>query len=111
MKKMILLCVLSIALVIFLALPVMAASVSQGKTVTYDPDKKLLVIEDYDTNFTKEAKYGSPTGQQSTYDLTGTMIGIPPKVGDVVRIAYDEKDNKRHAIKIMNVTKQGDLKK
>jgi hypothetical protein len=111
MKKRILLCALSIAMAIFLALPALAASVSQGKTITYDPDKKILVIEDYDTNFSKEHKYGAPTGKESTYDTTGTLIGLVPKVGDVVRIAYDEQDGKRHAIKIMNVTKQGDLKK
>ncbi len=111
MKRRILFCAISIAMAIFLALPALAASVSQGKTITYDPDKKLLIIEDYDTNFTKEHKYGNPTGKESTYDTSGAMIGLVPKVGDVVRIAYEEKDNKRHAIKIMNVTKQGDLKK
>jgi hypothetical protein len=38
------------------------------------------------------------------------MIGIPPQVGDIIRLAYTAKDGKNVAIRLMNVSKQ-DLNK
>jgi hypothetical protein len=111
MKSKIFCCVIGLVLALCLAVPAMAASVSQGKCITYDKDKKVITIEDYDTNFSKEHKYGNPTGKQSTYDLTGALVGVVPAPGDIVRIAYDEKDGKRHAIRIQNVSKQDLMKK
>ena len=103
-------CVAALLLALCLAVPATAAEVAEGKCVSYDKDKKTVVIEEYDTNFSEENKHGKPTGKQSTYDLSGSLIGIPPVPGDIVRIAYDQKDNQKHAIRIMNVTKQNLMK-
>jgi hypothetical protein len=112
MKRTIFCCVVALILALCLAVPAMADSiVAQGKCITYDKDKHVVTIEDYDTDFTPEHKYGKPTGKQSTYDTTGTLIGVVPAPGDVLRIAYEAKGDQRHAIRIMNVTKQDLMKK
>ncbi len=112
MNNKIFCCVIALILALCLAAPAMAdSSVAQGKCVTYDKDKKVVTIEDYDTDFTPEHKYGKAPGKQSTYDTTGALIGIVPAPGDVLRIAYDVKGDQRHAIRIMNVSKQDLMKK
>ncbi len=113
MKSRILILLPVLIMALILACPVMAVedNVAQGKVQTFDKEKQLLTIDDYNTDFTKEHKYGAPTGKQSTYNTKGALIGITPAVGDVVRIAFDQKDGKNHAIRIMNVTKQDVMKK
>jgi len=112
MKIKILCCAVSLILGLCLAPWVMAASqVAEGKCITYDKDKKIVTIEDYDTNFGPGYKYGHPTGKQSVYNVAGALIGIEPSPGDILRIAYEETDNQRVAIRIMNVSKQDLMKK
>ncbi|MGO9567928.1 MAG: hypothetical protein ACLP5H_10340, partial [Desulfomonilaceae bacterium] len=111
MKSKILCCAAVLVFALCLVAPAIAADVAEGKCISYDKDKKIIVIEDYDTNFSAEHKFGKPTGKQSTYDMTGSLIGIPPNPGDIVRIAYEQKDNQRHAVRLMNVTKQDLMKK
>jgi hypothetical protein len=89
----------------------MADTVAQGKCVSYDQDKKTIVIEDYDTNFSKENKYGKPTGKQSTYNVANALIGATPTAGDILRIAFEEKGADRVAVRVMNVSKQDLMKK
>lgn len=101
----------AVLLVLCLAAPTMADTVAQGKCVSYDQDKKIIVIDDYDTNFTKEHRYGKPTGKQSTYNVANALIGATPVAGDILRIAYEEKGSNRVAVRIMNVSKQDLMKK
>jgi hypothetical protein len=110
MKSKILSCAAALIFALCLAAHAIAAGVVEGKCISYDKDKKIVVIEEYDTNFSAEHKFGKPTGKQSTYDLTGSLIGIAPNPGDIVRIAYEQKDNQRHAIRLMNVSKQDVMK-
>jgi hypothetical protein len=88
----------------------MAAEVSQGKCVNYDKEKKVITIEEYNTNFSKSAPYGEPTGVVAAYNVATAMIGIPPEPGDILRFAYDVNGTERVAIRVMNVSKQ-DLRK
>jgi ribosomal protein S17 len=111
MKSKVLYYVAAVLLVLCLAAPTMAATVAQGKCVSYDQDKKIIVIEDYDTNFSKENKYGKPTGKQSSYNVANALIGATPTAGDILRIAYEEKGADRVAVRIMNVSKQDLMKK
>jgi hypothetical protein len=111
MKSKVLFYIAAVLLVLCLAAPTMADTVAQGKCVSYDKDKKIIVIEDYDTNFSKENKYGTPTGKQSTYNVANALIGATPTAGDVLRIAYEEKGADRIAVRIMNVSKQDIMKK
>jgi hypothetical protein len=110
MKQRIVFCLVALIVVAFSASAVLGAEVSQGKCVNFDKDKKLIAIEEYDLNFSKEFPYGKPTGVESVYDVSTAQIGIPPQPGDVLRIAYDVKGTDRIAIKVMNVSKQ-DLRK
>ena len=105
MKRLcaVLLCALACAL---FASPALAAEVSQGKVLAWDAVKLVVTIEDYDLDFTKDHPFGKPTGQKSVYDCRSALIGVPPAVGDVIRIAYHVKGTERVALKVMNVTKQ-----
>jgi len=100
-------------LAVCFALPAMAGSiVTQGKCVSYDEAKKVVVIEEFNTKFSKEHKYGEPTGKQCALDLSEALVGGGiPKAGDILRIAYDEKGDKKMATKVMNVTKTDIMRK
>lgn len=111
MKTRIFYCIAVFLLAVALAPSVMAADVSHGKTINYDEAKKQIIIEEYDVKYSKENKFGNPTGKQSTFDLTNALIGMTPKPGDVVRIAYEEKDGKKQAIRMMNMTRQDLMKR
>lgn len=87
-----------------------AAEVAQGACLTYSAESKTLKIEEFDTNFSQDAPYGNATGIVSQFDLSGARVGIPPEQGDVVRIAYEIKEDRKIALKVMNVSKQ-DLRK
>jgi len=63
-------------LAVCFALPAMAGSiVTQGKCVSYDEAKKVVVIEEFNTKFSKEHKYGEPTGKQCALDLSEALVG------------------------------------
>jgi hypothetical protein len=110
MKKVVCCTMMCFALVLLLAAFAAAGEVAQGKCLSFDPKGMIIVIEEYDIQFSKEHPYGRPTGKQSTYKATGAQIGILPEKGDVLRIAFEVKGNDRLARKVMNVSKQ-DLKK
>jgi len=95
-----------------LAGPVAAVTpeVVQGKCVKYEPDKQLVTIEEYDTNFSKEAPYGKPTGIIFEGDVKTAKIGIKPEPGDILRIAFVVDGGTKRVLKVMNVSKQ-DLRK
>jgi hypothetical protein len=101
-------CVLTLLL---LVTPAIAAEVAQGKTATNDLNTKLITIEEYDTNFTPQNKYGNPTGKTMVFDLSEALIGKQAVPGDIVRVAYKVIDGKNKAIRIMNVTRQDIMKK
>ncbi|MBI5895175.1 MAG: hypothetical protein HZB24_03885 [Desulfobacterales bacterium] len=110
MKRRIIQIVMVLAGLFWLVGTAAAAEVSQGKCLQFDKERKLVTIEEYDINFSPEHPYGQPTGTQSEYDLATALIGIPPAVGDIIRLAYDVKDGAKVAIRLMNVSKQ-DLRK
>jgi hypothetical protein len=91
--------------------PAMAASVAQGKCVSYDQEKKTVTIEEFGLNFTQEYQYGNPTGKQAVFNVANALIGATPEPGDILRIAYEEKGGEKSAIRIMNVSKQDLMKK
>jgi len=98
-------------LAVCFTLPALAANVSHGKCVTNDEKGKLITIEEYDLKKTAEHKYGQPTGKQATFDCSEALMGITPQPGDILRIAWQEKGDKKMAIRVMNVTKQDVMKK
>ncbi|MFH1155181.1 MAG: hypothetical protein V1793_15325 [Pseudomonadota bacterium] len=87
-----------------------AAEVAQGKCVKFDEQAMTMVVEEYDINFSKANPYGISTGIVSEFNCNTAMIGITPKPGDILRIAYDVQGEKKIALKVMNVSKQ-DLRK
>jgi hypothetical protein len=112
MKKSIVYAAMCLILTLCLAVPCMAASVAQGKCISFDQDKKVLTIEEYDIDISKTNPYGKPTGKQLTFKLTPeTLIGATPDPGNIVRLAYEETGADKAAIRIQNVTKQDIMKK
>lgn len=87
----------------------LAADVVQGACVEFAGD--MIKIQEYDTNFGPESKYGKPTGVQSEYDVSRAEIGMKPEPGDILRIAYKLGGEQRMALKVMNVSKQDLMKK
>ncbi len=74
-----------------------APDVVQGTVVSYDPTTKLLVLRD-------EAK-----PQVLQLSLAGAEVGAEPTTGDMVRIAYHERDGGRVATRVMNVSRQEEI--
>jgi hypothetical protein len=87
------------------------AEVAEGKVVKMEENGTLLTIDEYNIDISKQYPYGHPTGVQSAYNLSNAMIGMPPAVGDILRIAYEMKGKERMAIRVMNITKQDLMKK
>jgi hypothetical protein len=110
MMKRVKICLAVFVAVLLAASLAAAAEVAQGKCIQFDKEKMVVLIEEYDINFDKDNPYGHPTGIQSLFNAQKALIGIPPEVGDVLRIAYKIQGDEKIAIRIMNVTKQ-DLRK
>ena len=91
-------------------LNVIAAEVAQGKCLEYDKGKNELTIQEYNAEFSKEMPYGKPTVAVARFDVSHAKIGIEPKPGDILRVAYDVNGKAKKALKVMNVSKQ-DLRK
>ena len=88
-----------------------AAEVAQGKCLEYNKEAKTVKIQEYDTNFSKEFKYGNPTSIETAFDVSTAKIGKAPEAGDILRISYKIEGASNVAIKIMNVSKQDLMKK
>lgn len=84
----------------------LAAEVSQGKVLEVSKDPAVITIEEYDTNFSPEHPYGSPTGIVTRFDVKNAKIGLAPEPGDILRIAYRVQGEANVALKVMNVSKQ-----
>jgi hypothetical protein len=90
--------------------PAVASEVSQGKCLKFDESTKQIFIEAYDTQFSKQYPYGQPTGGNEVFDVSEAAIGIHPEPGDILRLAWVNKNNVKSALRVMNVSKQ-DLRK
>lgn len=90
---------------------VFAAEVVQGKCSGFDKVNKEVALEEYDAVFDLEFPYGHPTGVKSRFDASKAKIGLEPEPGDILRIAYDVYGNRKKAVRVMNVTKQEQVKK
>ena len=94
-----------------LGLPAMAAEVSQGKCVGFDKSSNQITIESFDIQISKQFPYGQPTGEKEVFDVSKAIIGIPPEPGDILRLAWESKNNAKSAMRVMNVSKQDLMKK
>lgn len=88
-----------------------ASEVAQGKCLEFNAEAKTVKVQEYDINFSKEFKYGTPTSIESEFDVSTAKIGKAPEPGDILRISYKIEGNSKIALKIMNVSKQDLMKK
>jgi hypothetical protein len=80
-----------------------APLVAQGTVMSYDPGSKIMVIKDE-----------APPQVELTFSLENlgkSDIGAEPAVGDLVRVAYREQEGKLLATRLMDLTRQAELKK
>lgn len=107
MKQSIIYCIVAFAI---MAVPALAADVSQGKCIQYDQQQGLITVEEFDTQFSAQYPYGRSTGIETVFNVSEALIGITPEPGDILRLAYNVKGDQKVALRVMNVTKQ-DLRK
>jgi hypothetical protein len=89
---------LASVLLALLAAGCAAPKVVQGTVVSNDPTTHQLVIKDE-----------LPPRAEVPLFTEGAEIGAPPVAGDLVRIAYHERDGKRHATRVANLS-HGEIK-
>ncbi len=69
--------------------------VVQGKVVSYDDAKKQLVLEDE-----------AAPHPQRVLDTTSAEFGAPTAPGNLVRVAYHDRQGRLFAGRVMNLTAQ-----
>lgn len=80
------------------------SKVYQGQVVSLGEQGKTIVLAN------SQPKLNPVKGDTATFDLSQARVGLPPEVGNTMRIAYLKKGDRLMAIKVMNVSKQ-DLRK
>jgi len=74
-------------------------AVLQGTVVGFDPATKVVVVRD------------EAGGAEVSFEVSGAEIGADPVAGDTVRLAYREKDGRKVASRLMNITRQAEIGK
>jgi len=74
-------------------------AVFQGSVIQYNPEMQTVSVSDE-----------TAPEKVLEFSIEGADIGAQPKPGDVVRITYYEKDGKFIATRVMNISRQQDLK-
>jgi hypothetical protein len=75
-----------------------AAQVVQGTVVRYEPDAKILVMQN-----------DRQPGAELTLNLREAEIGADPVAGDTVRVAYHDRSGELVAGRVMNISRQKEL--
>ena len=73
--------------------------VAQGTVTSYTTDTKTMVI-----------MAEPPDNKEMTFSLKGAELGAAPAPKDLVRVAYKEEGGNLVAIRVMNITRQKELK-
>lgn len=73
--------------------------VLQGQVVSYDAAATMLAVRDERT-----------PNAVLTLSLAGAELGAEPVAGDLVRIAYREPGGQPKALRVMNLTRQAELR-
>lgn len=73
--------------------------VVQGTVVSFDETAQVVVLRD---ELAPEVEL--------EISIADAAVGAPPAAGDVVRIAYDEQAGRRVATRVMNISRQDELK-
>ena len=73
--------------------------VVQGTVVQYAAASGMVVIQDE-----------RPPHAELTVSLEGSDIGAEPRPGDQVRLAYHRQGERLQAVRVMNLTRQAELR-
>ncbi len=77
-----------------------APLVIQGTVVAYDENSHQLVVKDE-----------LPPQDILVFSLENAEMGATPMEGDTVRIAYHQSEGTLKAVRVMDITRQSELKK
>jgi hypothetical protein len=85
--------ILAMLILAGVAMVTQRVDVAQGICLSYDaPAKSLILRNELDS-------------QEIVFDLAEAQVGILPRQGDVVRVAYHRAGQKNAARRVMNVTR------
>lgn len=73
--------------------------VTQGTVVRVDAAERVLVVRDE-----------REPHEEIAFSFAGAEVGADPSVGDVVRLAWKERDGRNVASRVMNLTRQDEVK-
>lgn len=74
-------------------------NVTQGTVVQVDSTARTLVVRDE-----------RPPHEEIPFSFAGAEVGADPSVGDLVRLAWRKRDGQNVASRIMNLTRQEELR-
>ncbi len=84
--------------------PATNARVYQGTCKALAADGKTLELAN------TEPQLNPIQGEAASFDISTAKVGAAPEPGNLIRVAFLEKEGKLVALKVMNITKQ-DLRK
>lgn len=73
--------------------------VTQGTVVQVDTAARVLVVRDE-----------RPPHDEVAFSFAGAEVGADPSEGDVVRLAWKERDGRNVASRVMNLTRQEEVR-
>ena len=74
-------------------------TVVQGTVVSYAAASEVVVVKDERL-----------PNAELTFSLEGSDIGAEPRPGDEVRLAYRQQGDRLRALRVMNLTRQSELR-
>jgi hypothetical protein len=72
--------------------------VVEGTVVGFDETAQVVVVRDE-----------LAPDSELIISIADATVGAPPEVGDVVRIAYEERADRKVATRVMNISRQDEL--
>lgn len=100
-----------LAALLLVPVPVLAGDVVQGKCTAVDGEHNTITLREFDTNFDAPHRYGLETGSIMKFDVSKAKVGIPPEVGDILRVVYVMDKDTRKVLRLMNVSRQEGMNK
>lgn len=91
--------IIALLFVLVAAACIEGPAVTQGTVIQVDKAAKVLVVRDE-----------RPPNEEMTFSFAGAEVGADPSEGDLVRLAWKERGGQKVATRIMNLTRQEELK-
>lgn len=98
-----------LAVMLLIPVSVLPQDVVQGKCTAVDAKHDTITIHEFNANVDSLHRYGREIDTIMQYDVSRAKVGIPPEVGDILRIVYVMDEDIRKVLRVMNVSKQDSM--